>query len=121
VPLTVLEIEENTDWAVIELGMSERHQIERLSNIVKPDISIITMIGVSHLSTLGSRKEIAAAKMEIVSGMKDGGLLIYYGDEKLLENEINALPKKHSVSEKVIPMIIMRSQFKATLTDLHLR
>jgi hypothetical protein len=53
--------------------------------------------------------------------MKDGGLLIYYGDEKLLENEINALPKKHSVSEKVIPMIIMRSQFKATLTDLHLR
>ena len=62
VPLTILEIAPNTDIAVIEMGMSERGQIERLSRLVKPDISVITMIGLSHLSSLGSREAIAAAK-----------------------------------------------------------
>lgn len=101
VPLTILEIDKLTEVAVIEMGMSERGQIERLSQIVMPDIAVITMIGVSHLSTLGSRDEIAAAKMEIVKGLRAGGLLIYNGDEPLLTSglgKIKSLKPIHFIS-----------------------
>jgi UDP-N-acetylmuramoyl-tripeptide--D-alanyl-D-alanine ligase len=84
--LTLLEIDKSTEIAVIEMGMSERGQINRLSRIAQPDIAVITMIGVSHLSTLGSREEIATAKLEIITGMKIDGVLIYNGDESLLIN-----------------------------------
>jgi len=84
VPLTVLAIDGDTEVAVIEMGMSEPGQIGRLSRIVRPDIAVITMIGVSHLSTLGSRERIAEAKLEIVAGMPDDGVLICNGDEPLL-------------------------------------
>jgi UDP-N-acetylmuramoyl-tripeptide--D-alanyl-D-alanine ligase len=85
-PLTILEIEEHTQVAVLELGMSERGQIERLSEIAEPDVAVITMIGLSHLSSLGSREAIAAAKLEIVKGLPDNGTLLINGDEPLLTN-----------------------------------
>ncbi|UVI32862.1 UDP-N-acetylmuramoyl-tripeptide--D-alanyl-D-alanine ligase [Paenibacillus spongiae] len=93
VPLTLLRIAPDTEIAVIEMGMSERGQIERLSRIAKPDLAVITMIGVSHLATLGSREEIAAAKLEIAVGMPPEGVLLLNGDEPLLLNGIKALPQ----------------------------
>lgn len=96
-PLTILEIDKSTEVAVVEMGMSERGQMGRLSLIAKPDIAVITMIGVSHLSSLGSREEIAAAKLEIIDGLQDDGILIYNGDEPLFipllgaHNVINAV------------------------------
>ena len=87
-PLTILQMEEDCDFAVLEMGMSEKGQIERLSTIANPDVAIITMIGQSHLETLGSRKEIASAKLEIVEGLKNGGLFICNGDEPLLREHL---------------------------------
>lgn len=89
VPLTILEISEGDEIVVLEMGMSERGQIKKLSKIANPDIAIITMIGLSHLATLGSRKEIAKAKLEIVEGLKEDGLLIYNGDDPLLQKVKN--------------------------------
>lgn len=83
-PLTILSMPENTEIAVLEMGMSGRHEIELLSSIARPDVAVITNVGEAHLLQLGSREEIARAKMEIISGMKSGGLLIYHGDEPLL-------------------------------------
>ncbi|MGQ0441664.1 Mur ligase family protein, partial [Bacillus sp. B-TM1] len=73
-PLTILEMERNTEFLILEMGMSEKGQIRNLSRIAQPDVAVITMIGQSHLETLGSRKEIAKAKFEIVDGLHDGGL-----------------------------------------------
>lgn len=87
VPLTILGIKKDAEIAIIEMGMSERGQIEQLSRITNPDIAVITMIGVSHLSSLGSR-EIAAAKLEIVTGLKSGGCFVFNGDEPLLTKEL---------------------------------
>lgn len=83
-PLTVLDMPEDTDIVVLEMGMSGRHEIELLSTIARPDTAVITNIGESHLLQLGSREEIARAKVEIISGMKPGGLLVYHGDEPLI-------------------------------------
>lgn len=84
-PLTILSMPADCEIAVLEMGMSERHEIELLSKLAKPETAIVTNIGESHLLQLGSRLEIARAKLEILSGMKQGGLLVYNGDEPLLD------------------------------------
>ncbi|MGG3282817.1 UDP-N-acetylmuramoyl-tripeptide--D-alanyl-D-alanine ligase [Paenibacillus solani] len=83
-PLTVLAMKEDTDIIVLEMGMSGRHEIELLSSIARPDVTVITNIGEAHMLQLGSREEIARAKLEIISSMKPGGMLIYHGDEPLI-------------------------------------
>lgn len=83
-PLTLLQLDDTTEVAVVEMGMSGRGEIELLSEIAEPDIAVITMIGDAHLLQLGSREEIARAKTEILSGLKDGGTYVFHGDEPLL-------------------------------------
>ena len=98
-PLTILGMDEDTEVAVLEMGMSSRGEIAFLSTLAEPDLAIITNIGESHLLDLGSREEIANAKLEIVSGLKDGGTLIYHGDEPLLRDRIERdLTNLHVVS-----------------------
>jgi UDP-N-acetylmuramoyl-tripeptide--D-alanyl-D-alanine ligase len=86
-PLSILKASKEDEILILELGMSEKDQIGKLSKIAQPDIAAITMIGTSHLVNLGSRKEIANAKMEILDGLKDEGLFIYPKGEPLLINE----------------------------------
>lgn len=88
-PLTVLGLEEDTDIAVLEMGMSGRGEIEFLTKLASPDAVVITNIGESHLLDLGSREGIAEAKLEILQGLKDGGLAVLHGDEPLLMERIN--------------------------------
>ncbi|KKI92214.1 UDP-N-acetylmuramoyl-tripeptide--D-alanyl-D-alanine ligase [Bacillus sp. SA1-12] len=90
-PLTVLSMAEDTEIAVLEMGMSGKGEIELLSKIAKPDVALITNIGEAHLMDLGSREGIAEAKLEIVQGLKQDGLLIYHGDEPLLEERVPSL------------------------------
>ncbi|CAN7445658.1 UDP-N-acetylmuramoyl-tripeptide--D-alanyl-D-alanine ligase [Paenibacillus sp. LjRoot153] len=90
-PLTLLLLEETTQFAVVEMGMSGRGEIALLSEIAEPEAAIITMIGESHMLQLGSRDEIARAKAEIVTGMPSGSLIIYNGDEPLIEQALGEL------------------------------
>lgn len=87
-PLTILSLEEDTEFGVIEMGMSQRGEIEFLSNIALPHAVIITNIGESHLRDLGSREQIAEAKLEILSGLQKDGLVVYFGDEPLLNERL---------------------------------
>ncbi|MCM3655421.1 UDP-N-acetylmuramoyl-tripeptide--D-alanyl-D-alanine ligase [Metabacillus litoralis] len=90
-PLTILSMAENTEIAVLEMGMSGKGEIELLSKIAKPDVAVITNIGEAHLMDLGSREGIASAKLEIVKGLKENGCLIYHGDEPLLLERVPSL------------------------------
>lgn len=83
-PLTLLNMDAFHEVAVVEMGMSGFGEIKRLSSILKPDIAIITNIGISHMEKLGSRQNILKAKLEILEGLKKDGLLILNGDDKLL-------------------------------------
>ncbi|NLP51490.1 UDP-N-acetylmuramoyl-tripeptide--D-alanyl-D-alanine ligase [Bacillus sp. RO1] len=95
-PLTILSMKEDTEVAVLEMGMSGRGEIELLSNIAKPDAAVITNIGESHMQDLGSREGIAEAKLEIAAGLKQDGKLIINGDEPLLTDRVGG-------NENVIP------------------
>ena len=63
-PLTLLELDEDTEISILEMGMSGFHQIELLSHIAQPDIAVITNIGESHMQNLGSREGIAKANLK---------------------------------------------------------
>lgn len=82
--MTLFNIEEGTEAAVIEMGMNHKGEISVLTNVSRPTVSIITNIGVSHIENLGSRENILLAKLEILEGMKKGSSLIINGDNDLL-------------------------------------
>ena len=84
-PLTILQMKDDTEVLVVEMGMSDFGEIDRLTNIAQPDYAIITNIGESHIEHLGSREGIAKAKLEITNGLKRDGKLLIDGDEKLLD------------------------------------
>ena len=90
VPLSVLSIEKEHTHAVLEIGMSEKGEIDRLSRLVKPSLAIITVIGTAHLQAFGSRENLRQEKFSIINGM-DGSYpntLILDGDsEKHIQND----------------------------------
>ncbi|MFC3882479.1 UDP-N-acetylmuramoyl-tripeptide--D-alanyl-D-alanine ligase [Bacillus songklensis] len=93
-PLTMLRLTEETEIAILEMGMSSRGEIELLSQLAAPHVAVITNIGESHLLDLGSRDGIAEAKLEIISGLQEEGLLIYNGDEPLLTSRVEKMAIK---------------------------
>ncbi|WP_059104702.1 UDP-N-acetylmuramoyl-tripeptide--D-alanyl-D-alanine ligase [Shouchella shacheensis] len=84
VPLTLLSMPADCTYAVIEMGMNHFGEIERLSEIARPNAAIVTSIGDAHLEFLGSRAGIAKAKMEIEKGLIGEKTLYLDGDEPLL-------------------------------------
>ncbi len=89
-PLTILSLDADTEFAVLEMGMSDFGEISFLSNLAKPDYAIITNIGEAHMQDLGSRAGIAKAKFEIIDGLTENGKFFFDGDEPLLRNLTSA-------------------------------
>ena len=85
-PMAILAMEEDTEVAVLEMGMNHFGEISYLSKIAQPDVAVIINIGTMHIEFLGSQEGICKAKMEIVDGMAPEGRLILNGDDKLLRN-----------------------------------
>ncbi|PKC52797.1 Mur ligase, partial [Rhizophagus irregularis] len=83
---------EDTEIAVLEMGMSGFGEIEFLSKLARPHYAVITNIGEAHLQDLGSREGIAKAKFEIIKGLDEHGVLFYDGDEPLLQNIVGKEP-----------------------------
>ena len=83
-PMSVMGITPLHEAAVFEMGMSARGEIAQLSRVVRPDVALITNVGSSHLEHLKTRENIALAKLEIITGLREGGLLLVNGDEPLL-------------------------------------
>ena len=83
-PLSFLEINASVECAVLEMGMSGRGEIASMTEAVRPDIAVIANVGSSHLEYLGTRENIARAKLEIARGLRAGGTLIINGDKPLL-------------------------------------
>lgn len=82
-PLTVLGLTDEKA-VVLEMGMDCPGEIDYLSEIVHPDIGVITNIGYSHLERLGSRENIFKAKTEILANLKDDGVMVLCGDDDFL-------------------------------------
>lgn len=128
-PLTILSLEEDTEIAVLEMGMSNFGEIDFLTKLAKPDAALITNIGDAHLQDLGSREGIAKAKLEIINGLKEDGLFVYPGDEPLIKEQLASISKtlrtktfgKGSDNDFYAKQIEFRgtgTAFKTNVTDL---
>ena len=91
VPLTLLALEEDTEMAVVEMGMSGLREIALLSSLARPDIAVITSVSEVHLADLHTRERIVQAKLEILEGLAPDGLFIYHADNPLLTGRIAEL------------------------------
>ena len=85
-PMAVLAMPEDTEVAVLEMGMNHFREIAYLASIGKPDVAVITNIGTMHIEHLGSQQGILQAKLEILEGMEEDGKVILNGDDALLWN-----------------------------------
>lgn len=83
-PQTLFTIDDNTQAAVVEMGMNHFGEISRLTDATRPTLAVITNVGVSHIENLGSREGILKAKLEICEGLPDNAPLILNGDNDLL-------------------------------------
>ncbi len=87
-PRTLFRIGKETEYAVVEMGMSHAGEIERLARCARPDVGIITCIGVSHIGNLGSQENICKAKLEICAGLPEGAPLVLNGDDPFLRKAV---------------------------------
>ena len=83
-PLTIFNIEDSHEAAVLEMGMNSFGEISRLTSVGKPDVAVITNVGVSHIENLGSREGILKAKCEIFEGLSENGTAVLNADNDML-------------------------------------
>lgn len=119
-PLSLLEMAEGTEMAVVEMGMSGRGEISAMSAAARPQIAVITNIGSSHLELLGTRENIARAKLEIAEGLPRGGILLYNGDEPLLSAlGQNFAGEKPHLPPDIRPMSLSPSGGPSAFSAIH--
>jgi len=83
-PLTVFGIRDEHEVAILEMGISDFGEMKRLAKIDRPDIMVITNIGLCHLENLKTRDGIMKAKTECFEYMKEGSLAVLNGDDDKL-------------------------------------
>lgn len=93
-PMAILSIPENTEVAVLEMGMNHFREIAYLASIGRPDLAVIINIGTMHIEHLGSIEGILQAKLEILEGMPADGTVFLNGDDALLWNQRKTLDRK---------------------------
>lgn len=104
VPKTLLRVNNDYDYVLLEMGMNHAGEIRHLSTISKPDIGIITNIGTAHIGNLGSRKAIFKAKMELVE--ENPSILLFVNkNDRYLKNVTGTLVEEEYPSICDIPAI----------------
>jgi UDP-N-acetylmuramoyl-tripeptide--D-alanyl-D-alanine ligase len=92
-PLAVLMAPEATEVLVLEMAMRGRGQIAELCAIAAPDVGVVTNVGPVHVELLGTVEAIAAAKAEIIDGLRPGGTAVVPADPGPLEPHLERAPK----------------------------
>ncbi|MFO1347969.1 MAG: UDP-N-acetylmuramoyl-tripeptide--D-alanyl-D-alanine ligase [Pseudomonadales bacterium] len=92
VPMTLLALSPEHDCAVIEMGASALDEIRYLTQMVKPDVALVTNVGAAHLEGFGSVENIAAGKREIFEGLAVGGTAVINLDNVWTAAYRTALP-----------------------------
>ena len=93
-PMAILAMPEDTQVAVLEMGMNHFREIAYLSSIAQPNVGVIINVGTMHIEHLGSREGILRAKMEILEGMDADAKLLLNGDNDMLWGQRNGAAAK---------------------------
>ena len=83
-PLTVFGLTEAHEVAVLEMGISDFGEMSRLAAVARPQVSVITNIGICHLENLGTRDGILKAKTEVFDYLREDATVVLNGDDDKL-------------------------------------
>jgi UDP-N-acetylmuramoyl-tripeptide--D-alanyl-D-alanine ligase len=75
-PLTLLNAPDGARWVVLEMGARGAGQIERLAEVARPDVGIVTRVAMAHLEYFGDLDGVARAKSELVAALPASGLAV---------------------------------------------
>jgi len=81
VPLSLLNLKHNDEFGILEVGMNKKGEIDNLTNIIKPNVGIITNINYAHAKNFKNIKQIALAKSEIINHIRPDGFVILNSDD----------------------------------------
>lgn len=95
-PLTLFQLTRADQWAVLEMGMSERGEIARLTEIAAPTVGVITNVAPAHLLTMKSLGGIARAKGELFAALQPGSLAVINLDDE----RVAAIPVANGVQRR---------------------
>ena len=98
VPLTMLRLTAEHDYAVLELGANHQGEIAYTTTLAKPDVAIITNVAPSHLEGFGDIYGVARAKGEIFNAITADGLAVIPSDSEYREYWLQRLQDKQVVS-----------------------
>lgn len=84
-PLMIFNLDSTYNVAVLEMGMSHFNEIHKMAKAARPDIALITNIGISHIENLKTRENILKAKLEITDFFKESNVLVVNGDNDMLK------------------------------------
>lgn len=93
-PLSLINIDDDSEIGVFELGMSDLGEIDYLAKILRPNVAIITNIGENHMEFLKTRENILKAKMEIVNYFGERDVLIINNEDEMFKNISYTYPFK---------------------------
>jgi len=90
VPLTLLEMNKTTEWAIVEMGANHPGEIKQLCEITEPTHGIITNIGKAHLEGFGSFEGVVKTKSELYDYLStNNGTVFYNGDNPILYSKLS--------------------------------
>ena len=95
VPLSLFNLDQRNSYGVLEIGMNKKGEIDYLSKIIKPDISVITNINYAHAKNFKNIKQIALAKSEIINNTKINGFIILNADDNFFALHKNIANKRN--------------------------
>jgi UDP-N-acetylmuramoyl-tripeptide--D-alanyl-D-alanine ligase len=83
-PVSILDIRKDSEYAVLEMGASNQGDIEKLCQIIRPDYSLITSISEAHIEGFGSLENVQKGKFELFDNTKENGTIFINLDDPLV-------------------------------------
>jgi UDP-N-acetylmuramoyl-tripeptide--D-alanyl-D-alanine ligase len=97
VPMTLFQLDETVDTAVIEMGTSEPGEIARLAEMAAPDAAIVTRASLAHTEGLGSVEAVADEKVSLLHAIAHDGVAVAYGDDPPLKKRASVVNVKRKL------------------------
>lgn len=91
-PTTFLKVDESTDTLVAEMGASRVGEIRSLTNMARPDVGIVLMVGLAHAGEFGGIDRVEAAKREMVEALGEDGVAVLNADDERVVRMQSAAP-----------------------------
>ncbi|MDC2997851.1 UDP-N-acetylmuramoyl-L-alanyl-D-glutamate--2,6-diaminopimelate ligase [Candidatus Pelagibacter sp.] len=85
VPLSLLNLKHSDEFGVLEVGMDKKGEVDNLTNIIKPNVGLITNINYAHAKNFKNIKQIALAKAEIIKNILPNGFVVLNADDSFFK------------------------------------